>query len=206
MTSPIKRRFEEKAIGEEYLHKDAWAVVRRQLEHAEANHRGALYDDLVAMIFAFHSIEGFLNFVGDKIAPEIWRDEKEHFKGTGIDGKLKKICKLCGLGEPQKGRRPYSTLSTLKYLRDEMAHPKPRKTKRVKQFTEGKTPPLFPTPYLSTLVSHEKALQARDDVKRIADDIHNASRAKFPDADLGTDALEGIFAMRTTDTRLAEPC
>lgn len=28
MTRPIKRRFEEKASGEEYLHKDAWAVVR----------------------------------------------------------------------------------------------------------------------------------------------------------------------------------
>lgn len=205
MTRPTKRRFEESASGEEYLHKDAWTVVRRQIEHADANPCGALYDDLVAMMFAFHCIEGFLNFVGDKIAPELWKDEKERFKASGIDGKLEEICKLCGLSKPKKGRRPYQTISTLKTLRNQMAHPKTRKTESVKQFEEGKTSPLFQKPYLSTLVSHEKATQARDDVKCIADEIHKAARVKFPDADLGVDALEGILAMRTTGTRLAEP-
>jgi hypothetical protein len=121
-----------KAEGEEYLHKDAWAVVNRQLEYAEANLRGALHDDLVAMVSAFHCIEGFLNFVGDRIAPELWKDEKKQFKCTDIDGKLGTISTLCGLGKPDKGRRPYSTLSTFKVLRDSMAHPKTRKTDSVK--------------------------------------------------------------------------
>jgi hypothetical protein len=198
---PTKRRFEERSSGEEYLHKSAWCVVGRQLEYAVANPRGALYDDLVAMMFAFHCIEGFLNFVGEKIAPDLWEDEKNQFIGTGIDGKLDAICKQCGLSQPDKGRRPYSTLSMLKVLRDAMAHPKIHRTQSVKPFTEGKKPSLFSKTYLSELVSHEKAVRARDDVKRIADQIHKSARGKFPDADLGTDALEGIMATTTGETR-----
>jgi hypothetical protein len=104
---PTKRRFEERSSGEEYLHKSAWCVVGRQLKYAEANPRGALYDDLVAMMFGFHCIEGFLNFVGDKIAHDLWKDEKDEFKHTGIDGKIAAICMRCGLNQPDTGRRPY---------------------------------------------------------------------------------------------------
>lgn len=201
MTKSTKRLFEERVSGEEYLHKCAWYVVGRQIEYAEANRRGALYDDLIAMLFAYHCFEGFLNFVGAKIASDLWRDEKGHFKGGGIDEKLNVICERCGLDRPDTGRRPYSTLHTLKILRDAMVHPKIRRTESVKPFTEGKTPTLFQKTYLSELVSHNKALRARDDVKRIADDIHGSARAKFPNADLGMDALEGIIGVATGETR-----
>lgn len=156
------------------------------------------------MMFAFHCFEGFLNFVGEKIAPDLWKDEKENFKGDGIDEKLTVICARCDLKKPDKGRRPYSTLSTLKVLRDAIAHPKIRRTESVKQFTEGKTPSLFRNSYLSELVNHTKALRARDDVKSMADEIHQAARTKFPYADLGTNALEGIMGGTTGETRLIE--
>jgi hypothetical protein len=87
----MKRRFTEESESEEYLHKTAWSVVLRQIEHAEATPHGVLYDYLVAMVFAFHSLEGYLNFVGDKIAPELWADERETFKNTGLFGKLAAI-------------------------------------------------------------------------------------------------------------------
>jgi len=54
-------------------------------------------------------------------------------------------------------------------------------------------------------VSHEKALRARDDVNCIADEIHKAARAKFPHADLGTDALGGIMGATTGKTREVDP-
>jgi hypothetical protein len=196
MTKRVKQRFEERTTSEEYLHKSAWCVVGRQIEYAEAKRSGALYDDLVAMMFTFLCFEGFLNFVGDKIAPDLWNDEKKRFKGDGIYGKLEVICERCGLAKPDKGRPPYLTLSALKILRDAMAHPKIHKNDdRVTPFAEGK---IFPEKYLTKLVSHEKALRARDDVKWIACEIHKAARAKFPDADLGTNALEGIVGRATT--------
>ena len=56
--------------GERFLHKDLWRVVERQLDHALGTPRGAFYDDLVAMVFALHALEAYLNFVGERVAPE----------------------------------------------------------------------------------------------------------------------------------------
>jgi hypothetical protein len=198
-----RRRLVEESEGEEYLHKDVWCVVQRQLDYAEANSQGGLYDDLVAMVFAFHAIEGYLNYVGEKIAPDLWRDEKTKFSENGVVGKLAAICERCGLGSPDYGKRPYGTLSELKKLRNAMAHPRTRKTRGTVEYDERKPPPLFPQSYPSTIVSHQQALRVRDDVKCIADQIHSAARTKFPQSGLGPDALDGIMSMRTSSTRLS---
>ena len=66
-----KRRFIEEASGEEYVHRDVWRVVKRQIAYAEANPKGALLDDLVALVFASHALEGYANFLGAKIAPDL---------------------------------------------------------------------------------------------------------------------------------------
>jgi len=139
-----RRRLVEESEGEEYLHKDVWRVVQRQLDYAETNPQGALYDDLVAMVFAFHAIEGYLNYVGEKIAPDLWRDEKTKFSENGVTGKLAAICERCGLGSPDYGKSPYGTLSELKKLRNAMAHPRTRKTGGTVEYDERKPPPLFP--------------------------------------------------------------
>ncbi len=199
----FQRRFTQETEGEEYLHKAAWEVVKRQIAHAEANPKGSLYDDLVAMAFAFHSIEGYLNFVGEKIAPDLWVDERTTFKETGLTGKLGAICERCGISMPDKGKRPFATVRELKKLRDRMAHPKIHKTRTTVKFTENKPPPLFAKSYLATLVSRGKAIRARDEVKAIADQIHNAAANRFPHAELGRDALEGIYSGHTYTTKLA---
>lgn len=194
----------EESEGQEYLHKSVWCVVQRQLDYAAANPKGALYDDLVAMAFAFHTLEGYLNYVGGKIAPDLWSDEKEQFRESGVIGKLKALCERCGLATPDFGKRPYGTVSELKKLRNAMAHPRPQEIGGTVEYDERNPPPLFPKSYLAKFVSHEKALRARDDVKCIADQIHAAALAKFPGGDLGPDALDGIMSMRSSATRLAE--
>jgi hypothetical protein len=196
-----KQQFEEKSDGEEYLHMAAWAVVLRQFEHAAAVPCGSLYDRLVAMVFAFHSLEGFLNFVGDKIAPQVWANEREVFKDSGFAGKLADIYERCDISVPEKGRRPYSTIIELEELRNAMAHPKTVKTQDTMKFVEGKQPPYFAKSYLEKVVTIENALRAHHDVKQIADEIHKAAHAKFPHVDLGSHALEGIHGTRTSSTR-----
>ena len=121
------RQLIEESEGEEYLHKVVWRVVQRQIDYAERNPKGALYDDLAAMVFAFQALEGYLNFAGEKIAPDLWRDEKSQFSNDGIAGKLAAICECCGLAPPDYGRRPYRTVRELKKLRNTVAHPRPLK-------------------------------------------------------------------------------
>ncbi|TLG75168.1 hypothetical protein [Methylocystis sp. B8] len=195
------RQFIERSESEEYLHKAAWSVVNRQLRRAEKKRRGALYDDLVAMVFAFHSIEGYLNFVGEKIAPDLWKNEKHEF-GNDLYKKLKAICERCEIDPPEKSKCPYSTIEALKDLRNKMTHPKTHRAKEETKFTDGQEPEIFSPTHLETLVSHEKALLARDDVRKIADLIHPAARGRFPDSGLGSDPFDGITSMRNSSTSL----
>lgn len=194
----------EETEGEEYFHEDVWCVVQRQIEYAEANSKGALYDDLTAMIFAFHAIEGYLNYLGEKIAHDVWCDEKTEFKGNNVTGKLAVLCERCGLAEPNYGKRPYSTIVELKKLRNAVVHPKTRKINCKVEYSEHKPPPLFRKSYLSEVVSHCKAIRARDDVNDIADKLHTAAREKFPKAQLTSRALGGIMALYGGTTRRAK--
>ncbi len=198
-----KRKFVEEGTVEDYLHRDVWRVVNRQLEYAKTNRTGALYDDLVAMVFSYHALEGYLNFVGAKLAPDLWKDEKKEFSDTGIAGKLTAICDFCGIDVFEKSRRPYSTVIALKKLRDSMAHPKTQKTNHRKEFVEGKTLPLFRPSYLAQLVSHQKAMRAHDDVRTIAARIYSAALSRFPNVHIGDDPFEGMISMNSATTRLA---
>jgi hypothetical protein len=92
------------------------------------------------MVFAFHSIEGYLNFVGEKILPELWKDEKKNFSRTGIRGKLSKICECCGIALPDKGRRPYSTVSELKKTARQDGAPKDASGERKNGIRRGQAP------------------------------------------------------------------
>jgi hypothetical protein len=197
-----KRRFIEESEGEEYLHKEMWRVVKRQFDRPEESKKGAMYDDLVAMVFASHTLEGYLNFIGDKILPEVWKDERETFSKSGVSGKLAAVLEACGLEPFEKGRRPYSTVQTLKKLRDCIAHPKTQKPKSSTVYSEGKEPPMFPKTYLETLISRQKAERARDDVRCIVDRIHASAVEKFPKLHLGDDGLEGIINMHSHSAKL----
>jgi hypothetical protein len=70
-----------------------------------------MYDDLVAMVFASHTLEGYFNFIGDKISPGVWQNERD-IQG-GLEGKLALILRECGLPYFDKDRRPYATIAAL---------------------------------------------------------------------------------------------
>ena len=200
-----KRRFIEEASGEEYVHRDVWRVVKRQIAYAEANPKGALLDDLVALVFASHALEGYVNFLGAKVAPDLWAKERDQFKQEGLDRKLAALHERCGLAPLEKGRRPYSTVRELKRLRDCIAHPKTIVSpSRQTEYVEGKEPPLFEPGYLERVVSRERAVRAMEDVKAIADRLHEAAMARFPDKGLTPGALEGIMSLRSTSSKLKE--
>ena len=199
-----KRRFVEEASREEYLHKAVWRVVERQLDHAMAHPRGAQLDHLVALVFASHALEGYANFLGQKIAPDQWQDERKQFAETGLEGKLITLHEKCGLPLPKRGCRPWSIINELKYLRDRIAHPRTILTNSTTQYVDGKEPPLFAKSWMDRVVSRRKAVRAMEDVKAIVDRLHQAAMARFPSGGLPPEGLEGILSMRTTSTRLKE--
>lgn len=72
----------------------------------------------------FLAFEAFVNFCGFVLLPELWKKEKKHFKGKGIEGKLEELVKKLPTFSWQKGQRPYQTIKRLEDFRDIVAHGK----------------------------------------------------------------------------------
>ena len=179
--------------GELFVHKKLWSVVVRQLEHAKSNRSGAFHDDLVAMVFAFHALEAYLNYVGEHLAPDIWKDEQNFFKKQpyrGFAGKMKKVLELVELTEPDPDSRPYITVWLLKDLRDLIAHGKVERHTTVVEHGHGEEPLWHPTP-LDDLITEANAQQAHDDIKSFAQQLHDLAKPKVNDVWFGSSAFEG---------------
>jgi hypothetical protein len=184
-----EHRVAQESESDAYLIMEAWQVVKRHIQHAEAVPQQALNEDLVAMIFAFHTMEGYLNYVGQRIAPELWINERATFK-PGLSGKLNAVYERCGVGRPNLGKRTYSTLIELKKLWDRVAHRQTRRGRGPIESLVHEPSPSFANSRLASVVSHRMAVKARDDVKRIVDEINSAAITRFPQARLGIDVLE----------------
>ena len=179
-------------------------MAKRQLTHAEAHPKGALLDYLVALVFVSHALEGYANYLGEKVAPALWQDERTRFARTGLTGKLDALHEVCGLPRLERGKRPWSTIRDMKHLRDGIAHPRTISTSARTEYVEGKVPPLFAKTWLEGVVSKARAVRAMEDAKAIVDAIHVAAMTRFPNAGLLPDGLEGILSKRSTTGSLLE--
>jgi hypothetical protein len=115
--------------GEEIVHRLLWTIVKEQAEETEKRAEGWFYPGIVARVFAYHTIEAYLNYVGERIAPEIWEDEWNYFRKDpyrGAVGKLRKVMDLVGMSWTPDDR-PLKTVLALKEVRDLIAHGKPEK-------------------------------------------------------------------------------
>lgn len=192
--STVRTAFE----GETFNHRILWFIVSRQLKHANENAAGAMHDHLVAMVFAFHALEAYLNFIGERLAPDVWADERRYFGRSdyqGFAGKLKKVLELVGMAAPEKTTRPYSTVWLLKNLRDQIAH---ARTERY-TFAVDHPPDENLTLHLKLfggLVTKENAEMAHADIEAFADQIHDLARPKLT-AIVGDRAFRGMLSFGT---------
>lgn len=183
--------------GETFNHRLLWFVVKRQLEHGITKPAGAFHDDLVAMVFALHSMEAYLNFIGERLAPDVWAKEREYFLKApyrGFAGKMKKVLELVALEEPPRDKRPYSTIWLLKNLRDQIAHPK---TERY-SFTADHAPDNIAAFYVAPfqgLVTRANVEMAYEDVETFADTIHELAKPRLKDVIVGSNAFRGPLSL-----------
>jgi hypothetical protein len=201
-----------KIEGENFTHKSLWSVVERQIENAEARQAGSLFDLLPAMVFALLSFEAYLNFLGERLAPEIWKDERNFFRNVpyrGFEGKVRKVFELCRIPEMGRTERPYSTVWKLKDLRDLIVHGKSEKISMTLEHQDDASRS-FHNVELYRLVSLENAYQARDDIYAVSLRLHGAAREAFDgsiprrtDPWFGTDPFAGSRGFSVGHTTIA---
>lgn len=168
--------------SELYTHRILWIVAEREAELADAEVRGSFYHNLVALVFASLAVEGYLNYAGERLDPEAWKNERKYFSKApyqGVTGKLKRVSELVALAwKPET--EPLRSILELKGLRDLIAHAKPDRN-------EGTVDHPIDTEYqyltgdvLSKRISKSARIDGMRAVEQFVERLHSAARKTHP--------------------------
>ena len=134
-----------------------------------------MYPIIVCEVFAFHTIEAYINFIGEWIAPDIWKDERNYFRKEpyrGWDGKLRNVLELVGL-TADFTTPPTSTVMDLRSIRDIIAHGKAESISGEQIHVCDAEQPILPPSTLTTAVAVREELPGiLTDVEAFLDGIH----------------------------------
>lgn len=197
----LKTTFE----GAEIIHRHLWEIVEAEAKLASARDKDWFNPSLVAMVFASHTVEAYLNFIGERIAPDIWKDERNYFRKQpyrGWEGKLRKVLELVGMA-CSPDIPPLKTVLGLKELRDLIAHGKPEKLAGEIIHPQGTDSP-FPVSTLRGLITPKaKLATVMADIEKFLNEIHTLAAPKVNDPWFGTEALRGpsTYSAGTTTLR-----
>ncbi len=79
-----------------------------------------------ALMLTHAALEAYLNYVGTRLAPEVWAEEKTTFTATpyrGVLGKLNWLCERLEIAQDW-GVQPWQSLKALDTWRNKLAHGK----------------------------------------------------------------------------------
>jgi hypothetical protein len=115
----------EIVTGEYFPHRALWVDALNLFDLSEELNRGAAYSSaLGSMVLMSFVLEGFVNFLVEKVRPETWKKRRTFFSRDpyqGTLGKLRYIAAEVAFAFDQ-GARPYETIQELQRRRNLLAH------------------------------------------------------------------------------------
>lgn len=192
---------ERKQTFEVYNHRVLWMAAEKNLLQATPSNIDAKFFELSAMFLFFAAFEGYLNWLGTRIAPEVWKDERHFFRAAPFQGTLGKyrfLAKILHISNPDSSQGPFQTANDLLELRNMVAHPKAEAGEKPAKFTEGG----FPLPYESELgkkVSPDAALRAKNHLKELAEELHREAKLFYSSNVHESSAFELFLEISITD-------
>ncbi len=139
------------------------------------------------------AFEAFVNFCGFLLLPELWKEEKKHFRGRGIEGKLEVIVNRLPSFSWRKGEPPYQRIKDLETFRDIVAHGKVVATQYVAEQREDGGHFRFKLAWDSYL-SIGAVKNVRADIKSFCQSLVVELRKVSDHLHLNFDAFEGNLA------------
>jgi hypothetical protein len=91
-----------------YTHEYLWRSSSLLLEKAKGEEQPSYHLLLPSLLMSFLAFEAFINFCGFVHLPKVWKEEKKHFKGKGIEGKLGALVAALPGFAWEKGQPPVS--------------------------------------------------------------------------------------------------
>ena len=195
MTKERNQKFEV------YNHRILWMAAEQNLLQITPSNKESNYFSVGAMFLFFAAFEGYLNWLGNRVAPEVWKDERQFFSHSPFHGTLGKylfLAKILRISNPDPSRRPFQTAKELLDLRNMVAHPKSEAGEKPVKFNEGYFPPHFEG-QLAEKVSGEKAHRAKEDLKELADGLHRKAKLIYASNVPESEAFGSFLGVTITD-------
>lgn len=140
------------------------------LMKAKSDERGSYYTLMSALLLTAFEFEAYLNHLGAKSLP-YWQE----IESIRVMDKYSVLSKKFGLC-PDFGRRPDQTLSRLFKFRNAIAHGKSQVVTETKEVDATVEPyELTPKAHWEEFCTLENAERAREDIRRIIQDLHAKS-------------------------------
>ena len=196
---------------------DLWTSVEIhvRLESETKDKDARLAARLSALVFAFFSLEAYLNHLGIKMRPDLWEGEKEreYFSGRnkidghryyGPIGKLQFLYLKCGLIYDETSDE-MQTIRKLKQFRDILAHGKTEEAALPVSCAPDEMPYLI-VPEVWQYVQSDLREAAYAHVRIVVERLHKAALAAFPDIGLEPAAFVSSFFQVTDMTKEKARC
>jgi hypothetical protein len=186
-----------------------WATVRALARRSDSRRKGAFYFDLSAMILCYAVVESYANFLLNVLDPAIYNNEFNYFRRRrGTQGKIAWALRRARLRADER-RRPYTTLRSLRELRNLTMHAKPDTYRRVRLHSRERSVPMFELGRVERRVTRERRGRAIQDVEAFCEAVHAALLLTRLEGDerrrLEPFALRGSTHWQTTHTTLNVP-
>jgi hypothetical protein len=171
--------------GESFTHQQLWNCATTLLTQPVTKSPKDMYFQMAGMVMAYFTYEAYLNFVGSRIEPAAWKEERKFFSKDpyrGTQGKLKLLCEKCGI-EVDPHKRPYITVRELGRLRNYLAHGKPDIYALEVDVEKGKEPDMFGNLKIYDLVTREKANRTLQDTEEFIEYLQAIIADKYKSLD-----------------------
>ncbi len=142
------------------------------------------------------AFEAFVNFCGFVLLPDLWKEEKKHYKGKGTEGKLDEIVARLPNFTWRKSEIPYQRIRNLEDFRDIVSHGKVVATPYVAERKEDGSHFQFKHSW-DTYLSVDAVKSARADIKSFCQSLLVELRKHSDHLQLNFDAFQGSLASGT---------
>jgi hypothetical protein len=169
---------------------DLWRLIEDEPQAA----RGVFTGTLVLLFACF---EAHLNFLGETLFPDIWKQTRLHFGRPPHRGTLGKLAYLAAkLSLPlDRSRKPYSTVAELQRRRHMLVHPLVENREHRVEFKDASELRLSESRY-DRIATQRFLLRARAAVQEMADRLQKAAFEQFPGKVFGQRAFSGFLGVR----------
>jgi hypothetical protein len=164
--------------GEIFSHRLLWHTAQSLHKRASKEPSGSYHGYLAAVMFTFFASEAFLNFLGEKVAPDEWSQERDVFSKDpyrGTYGKLRLLCERLKL--KPGSNRPWSSLEELAEARFAVVHARPDRVDQVFKASRPEDVPTHRDPVIFAYGEAAFATRVMDDAEEVADQLMTAALA-----------------------------